>query len=67
MIELVCDYTDENRSVHEPKALSEGERGIKCVNVFKSQEEDMMQTFTKAWIELMNQAEQRRSQITNAK
>lgn len=43
------------------------EQNITCVNVFKSQDKDMIKEFTKAWAELINQAEKRKSQIVNAK
>lgn len=43
------------------------EPNITCVNVFKSQNEDMIKEFTKAWAELINQAEKRKSQIVNVK
>lgn len=40
---------------------------IRCVNVFKSLQTDMVQKYTNCWIELINQAEQRKQQIMQEK
>lgn len=57
MIDLVCTYEDMSESTHKSEQQLSHGSGIQCVNVFQSQEEERMQTFTKAWIELMNGVE----------
>ncbi|GEM_PF-5903577 len=43
-------------------------QNVKCVNVFKSlQPADIIQKYTRCWIELINQSEQRKNQVIHEK
>ncbi|MBP3505988.1 MAG: hypothetical protein J6K43_06255 [Lachnospiraceae bacterium] len=44
------------------------EKNVKCVNVFKTASQgETIREFTNRWVELINQAEQRKSQMVNVK
>lgn len=56
MIDLTC-AEDRNESAYKSGKKSLHGNSVACVNVFQSQEEERMQTFTKAWMEVMNHKE----------